>query len=157
MRKELERIARAVVWSVAPRKASRPMRVSPLADRSVALFILPSAEMRSLKERFFYAKKQKKSPLPSNLYPLTSAPFVDVLAFPDTDSFPRPEGGSPSLGEIYINKLLLKGPRKVLVHRVIHGALHLLGYDHMKKRDTIRMEKLERELMRDWENKLLGN
>lgn len=28
-------------------------------------------------------------------------------------------------------------------HMVIHGALHLLGYDHLEKQDAIKMEALE--------------
>ena len=33
-------------------------------------------------------------------------------------------------------------------HLVVHGVLHLRGYDHMKKRDATRMEQLEIRLLR---------
>ncbi|MCI0508683.1 putative rRNA maturation factor [Chromohalobacter marismortui] len=34
-------------------------------------------------------------------------------------------------------------------HMVIHGTLHLLGYDHIDDRDAEEMEALERELLAD--------
>jgi rRNA maturation RNase YbeY len=30
----------------------------------------------------------------------------------------------------------------------VHGMLHLVGYDHIKKSDRISMEKKERELLK---------
>ena len=34
-----------------------------------------------------------------------------------------------------------------LAHLVIHGVLHLAGYDHEKSRDALRMEALERRIL----------
>ncbi|TAL02827.1 MAG: rRNA maturation RNase YbeY [Rhodospirillaceae bacterium] len=34
-----------------------------------------------------------------------------------------------------------------LAHLVLHGVLHLLGYDHEDDRDVVVMERLEREIM----------
>ena len=33
-------------------------------------------------------------------------------------------------------------------HLVVHGVLHLRGYDHMKKRDAARMERAEIRILR---------
>ena len=34
-----------------------------------------------------------------------------------------------------------------LIHLVIHGVLHLIGYDHLTDDDATRMESLERQLL----------
>ncbi len=34
-------------------------------------------------------------------------------------------------------------------HLVIHGVLHLLGYDHMRGKDANAMERIEKKIMRD--------
>ncbi len=36
-----------------------------------------------------------------------------------------------------------------LTHLVVHGVLHLLGYDHIDDEDADRMEALEARLLRD--------
>jgi probable rRNA maturation factor len=35
-------------------------------------------------------------------------------------------------------------------HMVVHGILHLLGYDHVAARDAQRMEALEVKILREW-------
>jgi len=101
----------------------------------------------------------------------------NVLAFPAPKGFPRPDIKGKHLGEIYLNpdyiakerleivpplagsrlpklssldggrNLKLEIPAK-LAYMLIHGFLHLLGYDHKKKSDTIIMQKKELLLMR---------
>jgi probable rRNA maturation factor len=34
-------------------------------------------------------------------------------------------------------------------HMVVHGVLHLLGYDHLNDSDAQKMERLERKILRD--------
>jgi probable rRNA maturation factor len=34
-------------------------------------------------------------------------------------------------------------------HMVVHGTLHLMGYDHVKNADAQRMERLERRILRE--------
>jgi len=72
--------------------------------------------------------------------------FVDVLSFPEPDRFPHPGRRRPPLGEVYLNEKLLQGPRERLDALLVHGTLHLIGYRHDRKRDTITMEMLERKL-----------
>ena len=40
-----------------------------------------------------------------------------------------------------------KAPAAHWAHMVVHGVLHLLGHDHMKKPDAARMERLERRIL----------
>ncbi|MBI3589460.1 MAG: rRNA maturation RNase YbeY [Candidatus Liptonbacteria bacterium] len=56
------------------------------------------------------------------------------------------EKGWRDLGEIYLNPGYILKQKEDLGRMVIHGILHLLGYQHDKKDDTIRMEKLEKSL-----------
>jgi probable rRNA maturation factor len=36
-----------------------------------------------------------------------------------------------------------------MAHLVVHGMLHLMGYDHLNDRDAKEMESLETEIMAD--------
>ena len=72
----------------------------------------------------------------------------NVLSFPAPGNFPRPDLKKyRSLGELYLNPGYIKRHNENLVYMLIHGALHLLGYDHHTKRDTMAMEKKEQELL----------
>jgi probable rRNA maturation factor len=38
-----------------------------------------------------------------------------------------------------------------LIHMLVHGFLHLLGYDHIDEKDATKMENLEIEILKDLE------
>ncbi len=76
----------------------------------------------------------------------------NVLSFPAPKKFPGLHRAGVFLGEIYLNPGYIKGEGEKLDYMLAHGLLHILGYDHKKKNDIIRMEKKERQLM-----KLLGS
>src|SRR3989344_3502125 len=98
-------------------------------------------------------KNQKKSYL--EIY-LVDGKFMNknVLAFP-TPRFPfRPDVKGKNLGEIYLNPDYIRNEKfkienkelnfdQKLRYLLSHGFLHLLGYDHKKKSDRIRMQKEE--------------
>lgn len=79
---------------------------------------------------------------------------TDVLSFP---AFPLKIGQipGPMLGDIIIARetvlLEAKRERKLfqdhLTHMIVHGVLHLLGYDHETDDEAHHMEKLEREIL----------
>ena len=77
---------------------------------------------------------------------------TDVLSFPDGDRLPS---GDPFLGEIIISVDLARRQAEELGHDEIrelcelalHGALHLLGYDH--ERDGGEMNRIELGLRRE--------
>lgn len=69
----------------------------------------------------------------------------------DVLSFPADEMEAPFLGDIAIGFGIASsdaGAREIaladhLTHLVIHGYLHLLGYDHMEDTEAAEMESLE--------------
>lgn len=70
----------------------------------------------------------------------------NVLAFPAPKRFPRPDIKGKPLGEVFLNPIYIKKHGENLLFMLIHGFLHLLGYNHIKKSDRIRMQKKETEL-----------
>lgn len=92
---------------------------------------------------FCAANKDMK--LMANRYLRKDKPIVDVLAFPESKEFPHPD--EPHLlGEVYVNWDVFKRDPAHMRFLTVHGVLHLLGYDHKKKSDTIRMQTLEERL-----------
>lgn len=73
---------------------------------------------------------------------------TNVLAFESDSSFPHPFTSLDPLGEVYLAPDYIEKKKESLGFMLIHGILHLLGYDHLEKRDRMRMEKLEKSLCR---------
>lgn len=75
---------------------------------------------------------------------------TNVLSFPSFESVPD-ETGPILLGDVILAfettrreaKLEKKSLKAHTAHLVIHGILHLLGYDHIVERDARKMERLE--------------
>ena len=75
-----------------------------------------------------------------------------VLSFIEPKNFPHPETKNKVLGEIYLHSDYFSKtgqPKKELVFFLVHGLLHLLGYEHFKKRDRIKMERLNEKICQD--------
>ena len=74
---------------------------------------------------------------------------TNILSFP----FELPEGVDdlPLLGDLVICKEVLerecreqhKTLEEHFAHLIVHGCLHLLGYDHIEEADALKMEPLE--------------
>ena len=79
---------------------------------------------------------------------------TNVLAFP-ADELELPDGEPPPLGDIAICAAVVareaaeqgKPAAAHWAHMVIHGCLHLSGYDHMNPAEAEAMEARERELL----------
>lgn len=69
---------------------------------------------------------------------------ADILSFVEPKNFTLPPSKAKKLGEIYLKLPPADFPLNQLV---IHGLLHLLGYTHKSKNDTILMEKREKFLI----------
>lgn len=70
-----------------------------------------------------------------------------VLAFRASPGFPRPDIKGKFLGEIYLNPDFIHKRGEDIFSLLIHGSAHLLGYDHKRKSDRIRMERKEAKLL----------
>lgn len=119
-----------------------------------------------------YLKKNEKQPFPKTA-PELSLVFTDdasireinaewreqdkatnVLSFP---AFPLVPGGKPGpmLGDIIIARETVKREAVELeksfddhlTHLMVHGFLHLFGYDHMNNSEAERMEGLETRIL----------
>jgi probable rRNA maturation factor len=71
-----------------------------------------------------------------------------VLSFEATDGFPS-EGGGRALGEVYLAPTVIVARGMDLRELALHGSLHLLGYTHDGKRDTIEMERREKKILEE--------
>jgi probable rRNA maturation factor len=99
---------------------------------SLDVILLANAEMKSMKWRLL---RKRTEP--------------NVISFPEPKQFPHPETKKRYLGEIYLNRdLLQKNPDRALP-LLLHGILHLLGYDHVEKKDAALMERIEEKTLTD--------
>ncbi len=79
---------------------------------------------------------------------------TNVLSFPAGEPHLGPLGGLP-LGDVAIAYATVakeakeagKSLKNHLSHMVVHGVLHLLGYDHERMPDAVTMERLETEIL----------
>lgn len=80
---------------------------------------------------------------------------TNILSFPQLESY-NPASGQPAhLGDLVLAYQTLSREAKEqgkdftahLVHLLVHGLLHLLGYDHETSRDAVKMEKLEVQIL----------
>lgn len=86
---------------------------------------------------------------------------TNVLSFPFAEGemadMPLPKGMARPLGDIILARETLlreaeseqKPLRHHFMHLVVHGTLHLLGYDHMNDEEANEMENREREILAD--------
>lgn len=80
---------------------------------------------------------------------------TNVLSFPLEELAEGDEPG-PMLGDLVLARgvveaeaaLESKAPANHLVHLVVHGTLHCLGYDHVETEDAERMEALEIQILK---------
>ena len=79
--------------------------------------------------------------------------ITNVLAFTNHLKFPDEEANL--IGEIAIcikqiereARVYKKAIETRLKHMIVHGVLHLLGFDHKEKKDQLEMEKLESDII----------
>ena len=111
---------------------------NPGRDVDVSVRIVDEHEMRSLNRDY---RNQDKS--------------TNVLAFPAGDAGFVPPGEMPLLGDIVVCAAVVareaEEQGKLLDHHwshmLVHGTLHLLGYDHNTDFGAEEMEALERRIL----------
>ncbi len=81
---------------------------------------------------------------------------TNVLSFPAVPIRPGQAPG-PLLGDIVLARQTIAREAAIeaksvdahLTHLIVHGILHLLGYDHVQDNDAETMEQLERAILAD--------
>jgi len=81
---------------------------------------------------------------------------TNVLSFPPARLPRAPGAAPPPLGELVICPRVLEAEARAQdkplrahwAHLVVHGALHLAGYDHVRAADARRMERREIAVLR---------
>lgn len=82
---------------------------------------------------------------------------TNVLSFPASDVSPPPGAGAPTLlGDVVLSYQTVraeadrqrKRPADHLAHLIVHGTLHLFGYDHEADDQAEAMERLEVAILR---------
>jgi probable rRNA maturation factor len=104
-------------------------------DKELTLRIVDKAEIQELNKTYRHKDK------PTNVlsFPMDSPPGVQI----------------PILGDIILCSTVIKEEAQAQdksltahwAHMVVHGTLHLLGFDHIKQQDAMLMEKLEIALL----------
>lgn len=81
---------------------------------------------------------------------------TNVLSFPTPDDMPVPDGERRPLGDIVLAYGVIareateqgKTLQDHTAHLIVHGTLHLLGYDHETDEDADEMEALEAHILK---------
>ncbi len=107
---------------------------------SVDVFVVSLKEARRIKAESLHRGLR--------VSPESTERGFNVLAYPHPKGFPCPDRRGNFLGEIYISPDFIKAEGQSVEGMLAHGFLHLLGYDHEKKNDRIRMEAQEKKLVR---------
>lgn len=101
-------------------------------DAVVEVNIVESEVLKSLNRRF----RGKNS-------------TTNILSFTSPPDFPHPHKKLPRfLGEIYLDPAYIRRQKENIDYLLIHGLLHLLGFDHKRYDDRIKMARLEKRLLR---------
>jgi len=108
--------------------AQKILRILGKNNVLVEIYLINSQKMRFLNKKFRGKDKT-----------------TTVLSFEEPRNFILPPSKSKKIGEIYLNSQL---PNYPITQLLTHGLLHLLGYNHQKKNDRIKMEKAEQKLLR---------
>lgn len=82
---------------------------------------------------------------------------TNVLSFPTPDDMPVPAGEPRPLGDIVLALGVIareaaeqgKSLRDHTAHLIVHGTLHLLGYNHESDDEAAEMEALETCILKD--------
>jgi probable rRNA maturation factor len=140
-----------IVASTLRRRAAKLLRLLGHADDELVILLTDDAEIQALNRDY----RQKDAP-------------TDVLSFAqdEGEAFPLPPGMPRPLGDVIISMPTAarqaKGGALPRIQAVIgsdwsladeatflmlHGTLHLLGYDHIEAEDAVVMERLEAELL----------
>jgi probable rRNA maturation factor len=140
VRVEFQRRVRS--WSPTRRDLTRWASVaagSGASGRELGVCVVGAPESRRLNARF------RGLDAPANVLSFTSVALAHA-----------PAGAARTLGELVICPRVLRAEARAQdkslkahwAHLVVHGTLHLLGYDHERAADARRMERREIAVLR---------
>lgn len=112
------------------RLAQKILKLLGVRAATLDIILLSDKNIATLKARFI---KKRTEP--------------NVLSFPEPAHFPHPETKKRYLGEVYLNRDILRRAPERAPALLLHGVLHLLGYDHIKNADAAKMEALEKKIL----------
>jgi probable rRNA maturation factor len=136
--------------AIAERTALSTISATPHADLAttsaaieISIRLTSDAEVQTLNEQY----RQQDKPTNVLSFPMVQPDLIDALA--NTDD------GEVLLGDIVLayetceREAQERGVRldDHATHLIVHGVLHLLGYDHMTDADAEQMEAIERDVM----------
>ena len=136
-----------VYEKVIKKIAKRVLQFFKKENCYLEIFLINSRKMRILNKKF---KNKNKT--------------TGILTFIEPKNFPHPESKLKHLGEIYLNadqcglnadqrgksQRESASSQRRSAYLLVHGLLHLFGYNHQKKGDRIKMEATEQKLLRNF-------
>jgi probable rRNA maturation factor len=116
----------------ASAQVRRWVRAALGVSGEITVRIVGATEARTLNRRF---RGQDRS--------------TNVLAFPYVSSRRVVHGDIVLCAPVIAREALAQGKtlEAHFAHLIVHGVLHLRGHDHARRRDTARMEALEKRLL----------
>lgn len=134
--KEERKVINKVVQEIFESKwLKKELKNQNILEVSFSLILLENVEAKKIN---FYFRNKNKIP--------------DILSFP----FGEKEGKKSILGDIIITPKMLKRNYKAIEEGyqklLIHGLLHLLGFDHIQDRDFKKMNNLENLILQELNN-----
>lgn len=110
------------------RKAAGVFKFLKMSDASVNIYLVNASRMKRLNRE--YRRKDT---------------VTDIIAVEQPRGFPLIPPGL--IGEIYLNPPCVERKGYSIEYALVHGILHLRGFNHLGKSDKIEMEKLERKTL----------
>ena len=105
------------------------MELLEINNSMVEITFISQEEMRKINKK--YRNKDKST---------------NVLSFQFED-FSMKNDNKKKLGEIFISNGYINEHKQDIEYILLHGILHLIGFDHIKIHDRIKMEAMEMELV----------
>ena len=117
--------------------------------RNVARFVLDSLKKKDKVIDIFLLSQSKMQKINKQWHGKDEP--TNILSFAERDileKFPKIMSDENYLGEIYISPDFVLKHKQSFDHMVIHGILHVLGYDHIHEKDAEKMEKIEKRILK---------
>ncbi len=128
---------------------SRVAGLERLTERAIGAALAHTEADMNVEISVLFASDAEAARLNAQWRQKTYAP--NILSFPASQTQDVPEGEPKPLGDLILAVGTVtreaaeqgKPLTSHLTHLIVHGTLHLLGFDHIEERDARRMETVE--------------